>query len=289
MLNNFIPEQWRDIVIVPIPKPGRDPSSLSAWRPISMMSCLCKVFHNILGKRLEWFCEKNQLFSFNTTGFRKANSCLDNLSCFVTRVLTGFSERKPTIACFIDISIAYNNVDITSLVITLDRLGVGSKLCSYIWNFLRHRNLHLTIDNIEFIRSTNRGLAQGDPLSPLLFNIVTHNICTNLNVDGVVVSQYADDFLLYTSCRMLMNGTRKLQTTLNNMVRYLLDVGLEISPSKTKVCLFKRGFRRESVHLKICNNTLQTVETVKYLGVWLDRSLRWSKQINELKERVLSF
>lgn len=55
----FVPRQWRDITIIPIPKPGRDLQSLSAMRPISMISCLCKIFHSILINRLEWFVEKN--------------------------------------------------------------------------------------------------------------------------------------------------------------------------------------------------------------------------------------
>lgn len=72
--SNFIPNQWRDITIVPIPKPGRDCRLVSSLRPISMISCVCKIFYNILVKRLEWFIEKNKILANCSTGFRRNQS-----------------------------------------------------------------------------------------------------------------------------------------------------------------------------------------------------------------------
>lgn len=56
----FTPHQWRDICVVPIPKPGRDLTLTSSLRPISLISCVCKIFHLILNWRLEWFFEKKK-------------------------------------------------------------------------------------------------------------------------------------------------------------------------------------------------------------------------------------
>ncbi|KAA5635209.1 hypothetical protein F3G63_33990, partial [Pseudomonas aeruginosa] len=122
----IIPDQWREIYIFPIPKPGRDPSSASSLRPISLMSCVCKVFHLILCRRLEWFLEKNNIFSNETVGFRKSRSCLDVLSRMVSRVQIGFSRDNFTMACFLDLDNAYNNVEINALLNKLDGLGVGA-------------------------------------------------------------------------------------------------------------------------------------------------------------------
>ncbi|GFO15027.1 RNA-directed DNA polymerase from mobile element jockey [Plakobranchus ocellatus] len=38
-----IPPSWREASVVPIPKPGKDPSHPSNYRPIVLTSCLCKA------------------------------------------------------------------------------------------------------------------------------------------------------------------------------------------------------------------------------------------------------
>lgn len=133
LLKGFVPKQWREVKIVPIPKPGRDPNSVSALRPISLISCICKIFHSILQKRLEWYIEKNELFSGDTLGFRKSRSCIDNLSRLVSHIQKGFCLSQTTIGCFIDIDNAYNNIDITGLLMKLDHLGIGHKICKLIF------------------------------------------------------------------------------------------------------------------------------------------------------------
>lgn len=279
----FVPMQWRDIAITPIPKPGRDPQSPSSLRPISMMSCLCKVFHSLLSNRIEWYIEKQNVLSPYTTGFRKCRSSLDNLVGLITRIQTGFTNNSTTIGCFLDIDNAYNNVNINSLMHTLDQIGVGSRICHYLWNFLKERNLKILTKGTYISRTTGRGLAQGDPISPLLFNLATLSICKHIRNDGVFVSQYADDFVLYSVCSNVKEGTQNLQNSVDILVKMLLDIGLEISPSKSKVCIFKRGYKKETtISILVNDMPLEIVDNIRYLGLWLDRTLKWSKHIAEL-------
>jgi ribonuclease HI len=285
--SGFVPSQWRQINIVGIPKPGRDPQSVSSFRPIAMMSCLAKIFHSILQRRLEWFFERHNFFSDNAVGFRRCRSCLDNLSQLIGNIHKGFLKNEPTVGCFIDINNAYNNVDISSLVAVLDRSGVGQKICNYLWEYLRERHLQIKVDNTQTCRYTSCGLAQGDPLSPLLFNVATMDVCNR--VCDVNISQYADDFVLYCTHSNLRTATGLLQASLNSMVQLVGDMGLEISPEKSKVCIFQKGHKRFRTELRVNNNMLQVTKNVKYLGLWLDGSLRWAKHINETADKASRF
>lgn len=65
------------------------------------------------------------MLSTDTIGFRKGRSILDNLSTFVSRVQLGFSKKQSTIACFVDIDSAYNNVNLERLLDILDNIGIG--------------------------------------------------------------------------------------------------------------------------------------------------------------------
>lgn len=91
------------------------------------------------------------MFSEDTVGFRNSKSCLDSLSRLVTRIQIGFTKDKFTLACFLDIENAYNNVDIGSLLSILDALGVRSKICSYVWNFLSNQKLKIKSEESDVV------------------------------------------------------------------------------------------------------------------------------------------
>ncbi|KAF9421453.1 hypothetical protein HW555_002668 [Spodoptera exigua] len=152
-------------------------------------------------RRLEWFVERNEILSPSTTGFRRGQSCLDCLARLVTDIQIGLTKNSPTLACFLDIKSAYNNVLIEKMLQTLDTLKVGKSICQYLWNFLSERRLKITdvaVEGREVVRTARNGLAQGDPISPLLFNIATFEICRDIAAN-INVCQYADDFVLYTT------------------------------------------------------------------------------------------
>lgn len=286
-----VPTQWRNVKVIAIPKPSSSSNANNKLRPISLISCICKIFHAMIARRLEWFVENNEILSPCTTGFRRGQSSLDCLARLVTDIQIGFTKNSPTLACFLDIKSAYNNVLIENMLQTLDIMKIGKSICQYLWNFLSERRLKITDDfekGEEITRIARNGLAQGDPLSPLLFNIATFRICRELAAN-INVCQYADDFVLYATGNNIFESARKLQTSLNVFIEILIDLGLEVSTSKSHYCIFSRGRRTQQLSLVINDSSLGKVDTYKYLGMWLDSSLKWSKHINEIVEKVLKF
>lgn len=53
----IVPEEWLIGIIRPIYKNKGDPSNPENYRPITLLSCLGKVFTNILGTRIEHFAD----------------------------------------------------------------------------------------------------------------------------------------------------------------------------------------------------------------------------------------
>lgn len=159
----------------------------------------------------------------------------------------------------------YNNVDNSTLITMLDELQIGGKISKYLWSFLQGRHLKIVLDNVTITRSTCWGLAQGDLLSPLLFKIVKMNICKHLE-KYIFISQYADYFVFYCYYDNINEAKSKIQTALRNIYRLLLQIELEISPHKSKICLFKRGNKGEHLVVKINEHSLQVVDNVRYLG-----------------------
>ena len=80
------PEQWSKEIKLPFLKPGKDPNLPSSYRPISLTSCICKLFERMVNHRLMWFLEKNILFP-EQSGFRKQRSTIDALTQLTCHIL----------------------------------------------------------------------------------------------------------------------------------------------------------------------------------------------------------
>ena len=62
-LSGKIPSSWKEAIVVPIPKPNKDPSDPTNYRPIALTSCLCKTMERMVNDRLVWVPESKKLLS----------------------------------------------------------------------------------------------------------------------------------------------------------------------------------------------------------------------------------
>lgn len=72
------PTSWREAMIVPIPKTGKDPENVSNYRPFALTSCLCKLLKKLVNTRLVYILEKNILSKFRS-GFRYERNTQDKV------------------------------------------------------------------------------------------------------------------------------------------------------------------------------------------------------------------
>jgi hypothetical protein len=68
-------KEWRRATVVPILKPGKNPTNTESYRPISLTSCLCKILERIINKRLIYVLESRNIKYV----FRKGRSTTDIL------------------------------------------------------------------------------------------------------------------------------------------------------------------------------------------------------------------
>lgn len=69
--HGVIPLEWRTALVVPILKPGKDPSVAASYRPISLLSCVGKLMERLVHDRLQWFLERRACFLPHQFGFRR--------------------------------------------------------------------------------------------------------------------------------------------------------------------------------------------------------------------------
>ena len=105
---HLFPKVWKHAIIVPIAKPGKDPSNPINYRPISLTSCLCKLLEKMVNYRLNWYLRKNKVLSPTQFGSQAERSTLDSLSHLENYIRRGFERKQITAAVFFDIQKAYD-------------------------------------------------------------------------------------------------------------------------------------------------------------------------------------
>jgi len=129
--NGLFPNSWRDSLVIFVPKPGG-----CGLCPIVLMSCLLKLLEKMIYRRLSWYIETQFLLPEFQAGFRSSRSCADNLVTLTNRIQQGFLRRTPTVAIFLDIARAFDNVISSILVTELRECDFPARLCKFIENLL---------------------------------------------------------------------------------------------------------------------------------------------------------
>ena len=138
----------------------------------------------------------------------------------------------------------------------------------------------------------NRGVKQGDNLSPTLFNIFIDDFVdyfTNENtdpahIDSMPINQmfFADDLILVSESPQL-----GLQKCIDILSKYCFDWKLCVNMDKTKVMIFSQNNLSESLYGFYYNhNIIEIVNQYKYLGLVFrsDGKLKFSAE--QLSERA---
>ena len=109
----FFPSIWKTSSIIPIHKMGKPLDSPASFRPISLTSCVSKLFERITLSRLLFLLESNCILSPRQAGFRPARYTLDQILCLSQSISDGFNKLRPrsrTILSTIDLSKAFDSV-----------------------------------------------------------------------------------------------------------------------------------------------------------------------------------
>ena len=99
--SHFFPSIWKTFSVIPIHKMGEHLDSSAFFRPISLISCVSKLFECIILSRLLFFLESNFILSLCQAGFRPGRATLDQILYLSQSISNGFSKPRPGSFCFV--------------------------------------------------------------------------------------------------------------------------------------------------------------------------------------------
>src|SRR5688572_25299298 len=126
------------------------------------------------------------------------------------------------------------------------------------------------------------GVPQGSPLSPILFILYIASLYEALaRQPGIVVCGFADDTNLLAFGRTDAETTLQLERAWGICETWAKTRGMQFEPAKSELIHFARAHRAPSQGIRLGNAEVKPTEETRFLGVWLDRKLRWRAHLGQ--------
>ena len=133
--SDTFPESWREPIIISIPKPGKDNFNPLNYRPIALISCICKTVERMVNERLVWYLENNGLLAKQQCGYRSNRSTFDHLVCLETFIRDALIQNQQLVVFFLWFA---NDVRYHLEIWYPSRFawhGIMGKLAHFYWQF----------------------------------------------------------------------------------------------------------------------------------------------------------
>ena len=267
------PSSWGKSKITLIYKKGEsdDPRN---FRMIALSSVLGKTFHLLLAHRISSYLTSNNFIDKSTQKafLSKVNGVLEHNQT-LHEILDHAKLNKRTVhSTFFDLEDAFGSVDHKLISYSLLRYKIPIEIHSYIMNlYSTLKGTVVTKDWSSEEFTFNKGVFQGDPLSPVIFLLIFNPLLEKLKLElqhgyeinniRYITTPFADDFNLLTK------NKKTHQRIINNLQYWTTSMGLKLKPSKCK-SLSIVGGKPQSVMFNLADDVLDTLENEphKFLG-----------------------
>lgn len=284
ILGHF-PNNWKNAIVVMIPKAGADSRFPQNFRPISLLGALSKIGEKIIRNRLIEEINDNKLIPDEQFGFIENHSTEGQALRLAECIYQNFEYKKHTPVVFMDVAKAFDKVWHDGLILKLAEFGIKQQFISLIATFIRNRTYQVRIGNeISEKKSIEAGVPQGAVLSPLLYDLFTADIPTN--TPNTRVYTYADDTAVAAYSTHLNLSIKYLQTALDQIITWMKKWKIKINENKFQAVIFSRRKTDNREELIVNNKTITWKKTAKYLGIRFDMRLTWGCHITQTIDRI---
>jgi hypothetical protein len=268
-----LPAIWSEVIVVPIYKKGShsDPQN---FRPISLVNTCLKLITSLMTIRLDKWCSDNKVISEYQAAYKKGTGCDDHVFTLSSAIQWHLKNNKNSLyALFIDFSKAFDSINYTKLWERLESIGLSTKFINIIkCMYANARGKVRTSTGESSSFPLEKGVLQGETLSPRLFTIVMDELVSvlhNSNIPSLKIASKDIHLLLYADdIVVLASNVFDLQDKIDLINTFFVKNDLKINLEKTKLVIFRDGRRKKRRPNVYWNDSLiEIVDHYTYLGV----------------------
>ncbi|XP_054257231.1 uncharacterized protein LOC128982192, partial [Macrosteles quadrilineatus] len=224
-------------------------------------------------------------------GFVKGKSTTTALIDFVESVIDDIDSGNNVVGIFVDMSKAFDCLSHDLIISKLSSLGVCGTALGWFTQYLKgrtqlvelshSRNRTITTVRSE-VRPVSRGVPQGSVLGPVLYILSTNDLPDTTEPFSKAI-MYAYDTVLLSSNSPINNVEVNAYIGLSLAAEYCDNHDLVFNASKTKLVSFSN--RKSFV---CCIPDIDSVSSVRHLGVIIDEHLAWDEHIEALCHKLIT-
>jgi ribonuclease P/MRP protein subunit RPP40 len=247
------------------------------YRPVSLTSIVGKLLESILKDRIVTHLEQHKLLRDSQHGFTSGKSCLTNLLVFFEFITKELDKGNNVDLVYLDFCKAFDKVPHCRLGKKLEAHGIKGEVKTWIVNWLSNRRQRVCVDGeLSDWEKVSSGVPQGSVLGPVLFLIYINDLD-----EGVIseIGKFADDSKLGKSISSSAD-IRLLEDDLSKLEDWSVKWQMLFNVDK---CSIMHLGKSNANHLyKIGNNMLKYSDKERDLGVIVDKTLKFSEQVNSV-------
>ncbi len=276
----YHPTAWKTFTTITLRKPGK-PSYLipKAYRPIALEDTSGKVMEAVVARRLAALAEQHGLLPTTHFGGRAGRTTTDALLYLGQRIKDAWRKGHVATVLFLDITSAFPSVNHARLLHNLRKRGVPEELVRWIENFLTDRCTQLKFDDYTSppLRAST-GLPQGSPLSPILYLFYSADLLEIVDAADRdrASGGFIDDTTFVVTSPTVAQNVAMLEELDPQLLGWSDHHACKFDVPKFQMLHCTRNEKKyEALPLVIGTHTIVPSDSAKYLGVVVDRKLRW--------------
>ena len=280
------PSCFKISLIKIIPKANISIQTYKAWRPISLLSVPGKILEKLAINRIMFNLRSRKKLSEMQFGFTPHRSTIDAIKRVVNHIQKTLDDKVFSVVVSLDVEAAFDRASWPAILNRLRKLEIPSNLWYLMKDYFNQRSAKIELAGCMAIKNTSMGCPQGSTGGPSLWCVLYDEILLLDLPDNCELVGFADDLMLLCRANNIQLLEYITNLAIKTIINWSISVKLKFNEMKSRYMLCSR--KRKPINIKLYMNQeeLLEVNSIKYLGVEIDKKLNWRKHLNRISTKI---